>query len=211
MLSQKQNVPKGTQEDALGAKSIEMTEFQFYQKPITNTRQKAIWTLKEAYNYITMDMKATEHTQKLRAIENEKDAKAYKGRCFDYACFSGLFNTRDDKGLQSHSWLICLDFDHIGKERLNAVKNQLLEDPYFETWLLFVSPSGDGLKWVVDIDLHMRTHQEWFDAICRYVKKTYDLTADPQCRNVSRACFLPHDSNCYVHPEIMKQKGCVPF
>ena len=92
------------------------------------------------------------------------------------------------------------DFDHI--KDIPALKSTLLHDPYFTTELMFTSPSGDGIKWWVPIDIQKRPHEVWFKAMQNYLNATYGLEADPQCVNVSRACFLPYDPNCYVNPNI---------
>ena len=107
------------------------------------------------------------------------------------------------KELVEHSGLICFDFDHLNHPE--EVRRILLADTYFETLLLFVSPSGNGLKWVIGIDLQQASHEQWFQAVSNYLKFTYQLDADPACRNVSRACFLPHDPECYIAPRLLPE------
>lgn len=46
---------------------------------------------------------------------------------------------------------MCLDFDHV--DNIGELKQQLLNHEYFDTELLFVSPSGNGLKWIIPVDL----------------------------------------------------------
>ena len=90
-----------------------------------------------------------------------------------------------------------IDFDHL--PNLNEVKKQLLEDEYFETELLFTSPSGDGLKWVIKIDLSKATHQEYFKAVSNYLQQKYKLEVDQSGKDISRACFLSHDPDAILH------------
>lgn len=169
-------------------------------------------TLPDVYNYITLDNDALTNTRLLRAMEDVDERKKFKAKNFCFACFSGTFSYRKDDCLLKHSGLICIDFDHIGNsQQLAETKKALIEDEFFETQLLFTSPSGDGLKWVVDIDLAKCDHRRWFYAIHNYVRETYHLEADSQCVNVSRSCFLPHDGSCYVNPIIRKQKGVCPY
>jgi hypothetical protein len=85
-------------------------------------------------------------------------------------------------------------------------KQKLLSDEFFETQLLFVSPSGKGIKWVVEIDLEKAPHRDWFYAISNYLLHTYSLEADSQCVNLSRACFLSHDKNCYINTSKTNKK-----
>ena len=89
-------------------------------------------------------------TQKLRAISDKTEARKFKAFQFDYVTFSGVFTSRGDKNLKAHSGLMVIDFDHL--QEPDKLKERLLNDQYFETELLFTSPSGDGLKWIVSID-----------------------------------------------------------
>ena len=177
-------------------------------------------SLKEVYQYITLDAGALTHTHRLRELWREahagkralKEVRDYKAAHFDYACFSGTFRTRDDEGLIQHSGLICLDFDHVGTYlQTRSLREKLLTDRYFTTRMMFTSPSGDGFKWVVGIDLAKCDHRTWFQALSNYVRITYGLETDAKCINVSRACFLPYDANCYVHPEISNKPDVCPF
>ena len=136
-------------------------------------------------------------TEELRSIEDIKERRKFKANRFDYVTFSGVFERRNDKFLQKHSNLITIDFDHL--EDLTKVREQLLNDDYFETELLFVSPSGDGLKWIIRIDLEEATQAEYFIAISNYIKQTYKIEVDASGKDVSRACFLPHDANAFLH------------
>lgn len=43
-----------------------------------------------------------------------------------------------------HSGLMCLDFEHI--EDIDGLKQLLLRHDYFDTELLFVSSSGNGVE-----------------------------------------------------------------
>lgn len=143
---------------------------------------------------------AREQTKHLRTLEDRKEARGYKQANFDYVTFSGVFNYGRDKGLIKHSGLICLDFDHLSD--VAATKELLIADSYFPPQLLFTSPSGDGIKDVVGIDVERCDHRTWYKAIRNYMKCTYNLEVDQSCINVSRACYLPHDIEVYVSPDV---------
>ncbi len=185
--------------------------FQFYLHPAQTVNSTQTMTVDDVYEYITLDMRASQATRELRKIEDEKERKKFKSKNFDFVCFSGTFSYRMDNCLIEHSGLICLDFDHLPHLEMWDIRKKLIADPFFNTQLLFTSPSGDGLKWVVDIDLNECDHRTWFRAISNYVRETYRLEADPKCANVSRACFLPNDGNCYVNPEYFNKPGVCPF
>lgn len=187
-------------------------KFSFYYAPVREVRYVKEADIYGIYRYISDPRYAKHPTDTLRAIADEDERKLFKSTHFAYCLFSGTFGTnRRNDGLQHHSGLLCLDFDHL--QDLETAKRQLLSDPYFETLLLFVSPSGTGLKWVIPIgnelapmphtkEEALQAHELWFQAVANYLQATYSLTADPACRNVARACFLPHDPDCYIAPRL---------
>jgi hypothetical protein len=154
--------------------------------------------LTEIYNLIKSDAYAY-HTKALRALKDPKEARKYKATYFDYVTFSGLFSSRSNVNLQTHSGLLCTDFDHI--DDVYDLGDKLLDDPCFETELLFISPSGDGLKWIIPIDISEVLHQDYFRAVSNYILETYKLKVDLAGSEVSRACFLPHDPEVYINPK----------
>ena len=172
--------------------------FSFFHSPITNTRPSKSFTLPDAYRYIIGDT-AKERTRKLRSFADAKQSRMFKAANFDYCTFSGTFAARTDKALISHSGLLCVDFDHL--QNLDSLRSNLLRDEYFDTQLLFRSPSGDGLKWVVGIDISVIPHSDYFRAVANYLFRTYGVEADKSGRDVSRACFLPHDPECFINPK----------
>ncbi len=157
-------------------------------------------TLEDAYEWMN-SMKMMQLTKELRAIEDEKQQKAFKAERLPFATFSGTFSYRNQQGLIEHSGLLCFDFDHLGgKDNLWKVRKQLESDPYFETMLMFTSPRGDGVKWVTHIDLDRGPHEKWYRAIRNYLHQTYSLEADKAPANVASACFLCWDANMVITP-----------
>jgi hypothetical protein len=171
--------------------------FSFYKSPIKNTVPHKSATLLQIYNAITGDF-YKERTDKLRSIADPKQARQFKANNFDYCTFSGTFSSRNDKNLVQHSGLMAVDFDHL--PNLEDVRQALLADEYFDTQLLFVSPSGDGLKWIIQIDTTTTPHSEYFTAVANYILQTYGIEVDKSGKDISRACFLAHDRKAFIHP-----------
>jgi len=175
----------------------------FFNKPITNIVPDRIpIDLIEVYQFIKGET-MKEMTLKLRSITDKKEARAFKAANFCYATFSGTFSSRNDNALIQHSGLMTLDFDHLFD--IENTRNALLIDSCIETALLFTSPSGDGLKWIIEVDLSEVNHCQYFIAVSNYVKHTYGLEVDKSGKDISRACFLPHDSNIFINPKYFKQ------
>jgi hypothetical protein len=174
--------------------------FSFYKSPIKNTIPHKSATLLQIYNAITGDF-YKERTDKLRSITDQKQSRQFKANNFDYCTFSGVFTSRNDKNLVQHSGLLAVDFDHL--PNLEEVRQALLADDYFDTQLLFISPSGDGLKWIIPIDTSQTPHSEYFTAVAKYILQTYCIEVDKSGRDISRACFLAYDPNAYINPLIL--------
>ena len=109
---------------------------------------------------------------------------------------------------------LVLDFDHFGP-RLNPaeVRDACMIIPH--TVGAFISPSGDGTKVVVALDLsewkRKPTPEEWKDFVYPEVAAFYEerlgvrVTADPANCNVNRLCFGSYD------PDVGISHDTVPF
>ncbi len=179
-------------------KPVHCPSFSFFSAPVTNIIPDDTATLLEIY-YLLKDDCFNKKTIELRNIQDKKAARKFKAANFDYVTFSGIFSKRSDDALIRHSGLLTIDFDHISN--IAELKSMLLQDEYFDTELLFISPSGDGLKWVIPIDISTATHQDYFRAIASYIKQTYGLDIDQSGKDVSRACFIAHDAEAFINPK----------
>lgn len=174
----------------------------FFHAPISNKFPEREVSLFQVFKYVT-SLYAKSRTICLRGITDEKKQKEFKGWHLDYITPSGTFTYCNDEGLKVHSGIVCMDLDDIAD--VEDLFQKLLNDPYFETLLLFRSPRGCGLKWFVPIDLEKCDHKTWFNSIRNYLMNTYGLSekqADPACANVSRACWLCHDAQAYLKTEL---------
>lgn len=160
-------------------------------------------------------------TEYLRSLKNAEVAKTYKAGKQDEqsrlvkpghfygVTWSGLFEGgKKANNLQAHSRLMCMDVDGLTTDQINALCKQLRTDEY--THILFVSPSGNGLKLIVKIDLQQPDeHKSFFRQLSDYLHDSYGLTRkgdvpkgekpqiDPSGSDVSRLCFLPYAPDAY--------------
>lgn len=190
-----------TYDQLISQEPIEIPVCSFFKQPITNTTPKKSLDLLYIHNLIKYNH-YQEQTQRLRTISETKAARSYKAQNFDYVTFSGSFSKRNDASLLKHSGLLTIDFDHI--KDIEKLKSDLLVDDYFETELMFTSPSGDGLKWIISIDLNDDSHAVIFNAISNYIKYAYNIEVDKSGKDISRACFLPHDKNVFINPKYLQ-------
>lgn len=175
--------------------------FSYFSKNLYNLTPTKTIGLLEVYKMLT-DTSRKHHTTHLRKLSSEKEQKNYKKQHFDYVTFSGVFTKRNNNSLSTHSKLLTLDIDGIpNKQELTDIRKTLLKDPDLPSQLLFMSPRGNGLKWIIKISLDEFSHTEYFRAVINYLKETYNIQIDTSGSDVSRACLLPYDPDTYIHPK----------
>lgn len=132
---------------------------------------------------------------KIRTEANDKKRNDLKQQ-LPSILFSGKFSARNAKAIIDHSGLICLDFDKIPTDTMQAVRDTLESDQY--THALFLSPSGNGYKLIVRIPNDVDQHKAYFDGLAKYYDSEY---FDKACSDVSRVCYESHDADIYVNDE----------
>lgn len=189
--------------------------FSFYDKGVRIAEGRIVlqnhtiykpFNIVDIYKYITTNKDAEQATRKLREITDEKLSKEFKLLNFCAFTPGGVFSpTRKTCNLTSHSGLMVIDFDHLGGEKqVEQVRKILLNDSEFDTAMLFVSPRGQGLKWIIYIgEADAEMHSRYFSVVINYLYNRYELEADKSGRDVSRLCFLPFDPKCYLNNEFL--------
>jgi len=189
--------------------SAKLPKFSFFEGPITNVCPKVNATIVDVYRGITGDYYKIK-TEQLRAAKNEDQYRKAKKQ-LDFVTFAGIFRTRDKQNLIRSSEYCCIDFDHINPKYFFEIRDILKSDPIIETALLFVSPSGTGLKWIVEIDLEKYPDYEInFKGIVAYLRITSpghfncgENIIDTTGKDACRACFLCYDPEAYINPKYL--------
>ena len=167
-----------------------MTQLSYFKNAITPKVVKDI-SFDSFVNTIKTDSNLKEKTKKLRALNNKSEKSSYKKNQLPAITVSGTFdNIRRVNNLKKHSGFIQIDFDNIN---VSKHKEALYADKY--TRVGFISPSGTGIKLVVEIAADK--HKESFAALEIYYKKTYSLSIDKSVKDISRLMFLCYDSNIF--------------
>ena len=183
-------------------------------KAVPQNKPLETQTIEWVGEYIKSE-RAREATQLLRDLkvqetsEAEQKERELKVLSFMYATFSGIFSYRKTDGLLMRSPFICLDFDDLASlDEAKSLREQLSADSHIETELCFVSPRGRGVKWVVTLPERTlgMTFKEQFDFMRDLVGFNYGIEVDKTGSDVSRACFLPYDPECYINPKYQQKK-----
>jgi hypothetical protein len=189
--------------DLLGEKKTNtLPLFTFYKPPVWTPKPYKDVTILDVHNTLTGTY-LKNITDEFRTIRNKAEADSFKRSKFPYCTWSGVFkNGRCEKTFQRHSNYLCLDFDKL--ENVEKVKSDLLRDEQIEPGLIFVSPSGKGLKLILQIDTALHTHLEYFESCKNYYLKRYKIEADKSGKDIPRACFLCYDPHCYLNPKLLQ-------
>jgi len=134
----------------------------------------------------------------IRSAKTKEEKDTYK-RGLPSILFAGEFTERNGNGLKTHSGLMVVDFDkYPNSQTMLKHLNELKKIKHFV--LLFISPSGNGIKGVLRVSnkLNKETHPKIFKAF----QNDFNLDFfDISNSNVDRVCFESYDPNIYVNYE----------
>lgn len=109
---------------------------------------------------------------------------------------SGTFNERRKKEyIDSYSGILHLDYDKV--EDVESLKESIVKIPF--TYSAFISPSGKGLKVIVNTDAELESHTDAFNTLRSYYDGIVGLESDRAVKDVTRLCFVSYDPELYIN------------
>ena len=140
---------------------------------------------------------------------DETTARFLKQQTLPYVTPCGVFTRRRSDCLTESSGLVVVDIDHLeSAEETENLRQQLFDAPYLCPALVFISPTGRGVKAFVPC-LHGQNPAEGIQWAMNYVHCMYDTEntqpgkgVDTSGKDLVRACFLCHD------PKGTAQRSC---
>ena len=159
--------------------------------------------LNEVYQLITANKRLITLTQAIReaALQgDDNNCRMLKQQTLPYVTPCGVFTRRRSDCLTEPSDLVVVDIDHLeSAEETENLRQQLFDDPYLCPALVFISPTGRGVKAFVPC-LHGQNPAEGIQWAMNYVHCMYDAEntqpgkgVDTSGKDLVRACFLCHD------------------
>ncbi len=181
------------------------TLFSLFAPPISNINKDADVDLIKVYKLIKGDV-YKQITEELRTISDSGKNREYKRTKFTNVTFSGTFHKRDNNSIIQHSDMIAIDIDKLSE--VDTVREKIENDPRCKESLLlsFLSPNGNGLKAIFLIDSKLFEQKEYYEGLSLYITQLCGLEkdeVDKSCSDIVRTCYLPHDSNVYIHPALI--------
>lgn len=208
-------------------------------KPATLVPSKEI-TLREVWKLITGSERLRQLTEKVRdaaRCDEESTYRTLKQSTLPYVTPAGLFSYRRSGSLTMPSGLVVLDIDHLcSGEETEQMRQRLFRDPFLMPELVFMSPSGRGVKAFVPYDLHRLPDVKQNAAECvtwlmTYVTLMYGTGTgesnpqeqaspkkgndarkgvDTSGKDLVRSCFLAYDEGALMR-EPPAGEGATPF
>jgi len=119
---------------------------------------------------------------------------------------SGEFTARNNKSCLNYFARIVMDVDHLQGPELAKLKSNVMNDK--TVIMTFISPSGDGLKIIhqlecpeIEKDERSDFHKQAFKSLEKDYKKLYKVNIDSGGSDLSRLCFISSDPAIYFNPE----------
>ena len=192
---------------------IQLPIFSFYKGPISNCIPYKSVTINDIYRGLTSDYYKLK-TEQLRSLNNKEEQYKLK-KTLDFVSFGGVFGYRKKEGIINYSGYVTIDIDDIVPDQIVKIKELLINDDLLETQLIYVSPRGNGLKWIVEVDLvEFPDYEINWRGIVGYLRKTHTTYfndvrdyIDESGKDVSRACFLCYDPQAYINPKYINHAG----
>ena len=99
--------------------------------------------------------------------------------------------------LAEYSKCIILDIDKLNEKDLQKAKHLANQSEF--TFASFISPSGNGLKILVNINSDKANHKEAFLLVQAHYESILKLEIDKSGKDVTRLCFYSFDENLYLN------------
>lgn len=135
-------------------------------------------------------------TNLYRALPEGPQKKAFKLRHFENVTFSGTFTQRNNYSLDTYSGMIVLDIDDL--QDVAETRQALINQDAIDVVMMYVSPSGNGLKVVVPATTEDE-HDQVFRMYQRFLKYEMGITVDPSGKDLARASFICSDPEVYLN------------
>lgn len=191
----------------------------FFRAPVTHVQPVLEIEPEQVYSYI-ISPRAYDATLTIRNAEPSQRGNLKKSS-LDFITPCGTFTKRNITGLKSVSGIMVLDIDHYSRP-LDLIQEVT---PSLQPLVAFVSPSGEGVKFLVDVTADYikkgwtSFDQPIMDAALRQqagsiYKQIYqeasqgwneafpDAPLDMSGSDITRACFLPHNELAYIAPSL---------
>jgi len=137
---------------------------------------------------------------KIRALVNTGDHKNADQLKKELVTFtvSGLFGSRPKMtALKIYNPFVILDINELDPVLLPYLVLKIKEIEF--TKGIFTSPSGRGLKVIVEVDSEMEMHRMAYQQVSNFYKKKLGIEIEKNGGRITQLCFMSHDPEAYFN------------
>jgi hypothetical protein len=165
-----------------------------------NIKQKicSLISFEDLFNRITKDEDLKRDTELIRSyIDSDDKVKADKHKKdLPAITVSGQYNNGHSiSDLIKYIPYVCIDIDKVSD--VSELFDKVVKIP--EVIMAFISPSGNGVKAILQVDSSELDHKECYNQVAEYVSEIINHPVDRSCSDITRLCFLCHDSDCFYN------------
>ncbi len=136
-----------------------------------------------------------ETIRQLYSSGNKDEADTKKKQLLGFTP-SATFKTLRKADLASvYTKFVVLDIDKLTDLELNRVTKLTKLAQY--TYCCFISPSGNGLKILIQVDSEIEHHLTAYSQVAEYYEQALEIELDRSGKDVSRLCFYSYDPHLF--------------
>ena len=154
----------------------------------------------EDFLYQIKDEKYKSEIDQIRKHVQAKDKEAVNRLKSNLPAYtiSGTFKkTRSASNLEQYSHHIVLDVDNISEGDLDR-KLSIARLAHY-TKASFVSPSGNGIKIIAEVDTDSNNHTKAYNQLKEHYENALEIEIDSSGKDIPRLCFVSADKNIYIN------------
>ena len=135
-----------------------------------------------------------------QAIEKEDMdlADKFKKSLIGFTVAGAFEGGRRMEYLKQYYPFIILDIDKLDLKDLPSVIEKIKAIAY--TYISFISPSGRGIKVIVEVNTDQFGHRDAFRQVADYYERESGIIIDRSGKDITRLCFMSFDPDAYLNP-----------
>ncbi|MBA3647265.1 MAG: DUF3987 domain-containing protein [Chitinophagales bacterium] len=136
----------------------------------------------------------------LRQLVAEGNTDAYntaKKRLPSFAPCGIFDGARKADRLKAYSGFVVLDLDKLSSEQVYQIKEKITTSPF--TFSCFSSPSGSGLKILIEVNSRQEHHEQAYRQTADYFEQYTGICFDRSGKDITRLCFMSYDPQAYLN------------
>ena len=145
----------------------------------------------------TTYQKSIINIRRLIDTQDKESADKLKKRLLGFTV-SGMFEGgRRMEFLKQYNPYVILDIDWLDAKDLCSVVDKIKTIRY--TYISFISPSGRGVKVIIEINTNQDQHVMAFNQVANFYEKELGVKIDRSGKDITRLCFMSFDPDAFFN------------